>query len=150
MNHVELARQAKELGIDPSRLPPHSLDYAGREAALDRLLKEGLSPLMRTVAEYVDGVAEKMERVERLSGGAMALQVALRQPIPDQVDCGNCEQEQQQLDATLNMATIICAAALVVPLLVEACTAATLTYIAFYGAYAVCLAVVALCDAYYN
>ena len=60
MNHGELVRQAKELGIDPSRLPPHSVDRVGREAALDRLIKEGVSPFMRTVADYVDGVAEKM------------------------------------------------------------------------------------------
>ena len=98
MNHGELVRQAKELGIDPSRLPPHSVDRVGREVALDRLIKEGVSPFMRTVADYVDGVAEKMERLERRSGGAVALQIALRQPIPDQVDCGNCNQEQQQVD----------------------------------------------------
>ena len=81
MNHGELVRQAKELGIDPSRLPPHSVDRVGREAALDRLIKEGASPFMRTVADYVDGVAEKMERLERRSGGGVALQIALRQPI---------------------------------------------------------------------
>jgi hypothetical protein len=150
MNHGELVRQAKELGIDPSRLPPHSVDRVGREAALDRLIKEGVSPFMRTVADYVDGVAEKMERLERRSGGAVALQIALRQPIPDQVDCGNCNQEQQQVETTLNIATVACAASLIFPFLAEACAAATATYLAFYSAFAICQAIVAFCKAYYN
>jgi hypothetical protein len=150
MNHGELVRQAQELGLDPSRLPPHSVDRVGQEAALDRLIKEGVSPFMRTVADYVDGVAEKMERLERRSGGAVALQNALRQPIPDQADCGNCNQEQQQVEAALNIATIACAASLIFPPLAEACVATTATYLAFYGAFAICLAIVAFCEAYYN
>jgi hypothetical protein len=150
MNHGELVREAKELGLNPSRLPAHSLDRVGREAALDRLLKEGLSPLMRTVADHVDGVARKMERLERRSGGAMALQVALRQPIPDPVDCGNCEQERTRVDNALHATTVVCAAALLIPLLGEVCAAASATYLAFYVAYSVCLAVLAFCDAYYN
>jgi hypothetical protein len=150
MNHGELVRQAQELGIDPSRLPLHSVDRVGREAALDRLIKEGVSPFMRTVADYIDGVAEKMERLERRSGGAVALQIALRQPIPEQADCGNCNQEQQQVEATLNIATVACAASLIFPLLAEACAAATATYVTFYSAFAICLAIVAFCEAYYN
>jgi hypothetical protein len=150
MNHGELVRQAKEVGIDPSRLPPHSLDRAGREIALDRLTKEGLSPFVRTVADYVDGIAEKMELVERRSGGAVALQVALRQPIPEPVDCGNCDQEQSQLDTMLNIMTVVCAAAAVFPLLIEACAVASAAYLSFYGAFVVCAAIVAFCNAYYN
>jgi len=148
-NHGELVRQAKELGLDPSRLPPHSLDRVGQEAALDRLMKEGLSPFMRQVADYVDGVGLKMERLER-SGRARPLQVALRQPIPSQTDCGNCDQERQQLDIMLNIVTVTCAAAAVLPVLIEACAAVSAAYISFYVAYAVCTAVVALCDAFYN
>jgi hypothetical protein len=149
MNHGELVRQAKELGIDPSRLPAHSLDRVGREGALDRLIKEGLSPLMRQMADYVDGVGAKMERLER-AGRARPLQVALRQPIPSPTDCGDCEQERQQVDILLNMMTITCAAAALLPILVEACVAVSATYFTFYVAYAVCTAVVALCDAFYN
>jgi len=150
MNHAELARQAKELGVDPSRLPPHSLDRVGQEAALDRLIKEGLSPFMRSVADYVDGIAERMERLERRSGGAVALQVALRQPIPDHVDCGNCDREKEQVDTVLQIATVTCAAAAVFPLLIEACAVASATYVTFYSAFAICLAIVAFCNAYYN
>jgi hypothetical protein len=150
MNHGDLVRQAKELGIDPSRLPRHSLDRVGREEALDQLLKEGLSPFTRTVADYVDRVAEKMERMERRSGGAMALQVALRQPIPEPVNCGNCDREKQELDITQNMATVVCAAAAIIPLLVEACAVASATYLTFYLAFTICNAILALCRAYYN
>jgi hypothetical protein len=149
MNHEELVRQAKELGINPARLPPHSLDRVGREAALDRLMKDGLSPLMLHVADFIDQVGGKMEALER-SGGARALGVALRQPVPDPVDCGNCEQEKQQVENALNAATVICAAALLFPPMAIACEAATATYLAFYGAFAFCLVIVALCDAYYN
>jgi hypothetical protein len=149
MNHGELVRQARELGIDPSRLPRHSLDRVGREGALDRLIKEGLSPLMREVADYVDGVGTKMERLER-SGRARPLQIALRQPIPSQTDCGNCDQEKQQVDTMLNIMTVTCAAAALIPVLVEACAAVSAAYFSFYIAYAICSAVVAFCDAYYN
>jgi hypothetical protein len=149
MNHGELVRQATELGINPSRLPPHSLDRVGREAALDRLMKDGLSPLMLHVADFIDQVGGKMEVLER-SGGARALGVALRQPIPDQVDCGNCEQEKGQVDSALNAVTVICAAALLFPPLAVACEAATATFLTFYAAFAICLVIIALCDAYYN
>jgi hypothetical protein len=149
MNHGEMLRQAVELGINPSRLPPHSLDRVGREAALDRLMKDGLSPLMLHVADFIDQVGGKMEALER-SGGARALGVALRQPIPDQTDCGRCEQEKEQVDNALQVATVICAASLIFPPLAELCAAATATYLAFYGAFAFCLVIVALCEAFHN
>jgi hypothetical protein len=149
-NHGELVRLARELGIDPSRLPPHSTDRVGREAAFDRLVKEGLSPLMREAAEQIDALGEKMERLERRAGGPMAMQVALRQPIPDPVDCGDCEQVKGQMEAALYAATVACAAAAVFPPLVELCVAASGVYLGLYMTYAMCLAIVALCDAYYN
>jgi hypothetical protein len=149
MNHGELVREANELGIDPSRLPPHSLDRVGREAALDRLISEGLSPFMRDVADYVDGVAAKMETLER-SGRAKPMQVALRQPIPDPVECGNCDNEKAQLDNALQVATVVCAASMAIPVLAELCAAASLTYVVFQTTYAICLAILQLCSAYYN
>lgn len=149
MNHGELAREAKEIGLDPSRLPPHSVDRVGREEAFNRLMKEGLSPLIRDVADYIDSVGVKLEAVER-SGRARPLQVALRQPIPDFVDCGNCNNEKAQVDYALQVTTVVCAAALAIPLLAELCAAASLTYVTLQASYAICLAVVAFCDAYYN
>jgi hypothetical protein len=149
VNHGELVRQAEELGINPSRLPPHSLNRVGREAALDRLIKEGLSPLMLQVADVVDGVGEKLRALER-RGGARALQVALRQPIPDYMECGSCEQEKGQMEAAMQIMTVTCAASLVFPPLAEVCAAASATYLTFYGAHSICLAIVAFCEAYYN
>jgi hypothetical protein len=149
VNHGELIRQAEELGLNPSRLPPHALNRVGREAALERLIKEGLSPLMLQVADVVDGVGEKLRALER-RGGARALQVALRQPIPDPMACANCEQERSQVEAAMNIMTVTCAAAIVFPLLAEVCAAASATYLTFYGAYSICLAIVAFCEAYYN
>jgi hypothetical protein len=148
-NHRELMREAEELGINPSTLPPHSLDRVGREAALDQLRQEGLSPLMNRVADFVDSVGAKMEALER-SGRARPLQVALRQPIPDTVDCGNCNQEKQQVDTTENIALVACAASAIVPALAGACAVASATFITFYLAYAACQAIVQLCRAYYN
>ena len=149
MNPEVLARQAEELGIDPSSLPPRSLDRVGREVALDRLIKEGLSPFTNQVADHIDTIAEKMEHVERRSGGAMALQVALRQQT-EPTDCGDCKRLNEQVNITLNIATVACAAAAVFPLLLEAAVAASATFLVFYIAYAICTLIVALCEAWYN
>jgi hypothetical protein len=148
-NHRELMREAEELGLNPSRLPPHSLDRVGREVAFDQLRQEGLSPLMNRVADFIDSVGTKMEALER-AGRARPLQIALRQPIPDTVDCGNCNQEKGQVDIAENIALVACAAAALVPPLAPACAAASATFLTFYTAYAVCQAILQLCKAYYN
>ena len=49
---------------------------------------------MREVADYVDNLAAKLEDLAQRRGGPQALTVALRQPIPDPVDCGNCNEEK--------------------------------------------------------
>ncbi len=54
------------------------------------------------------------------------------------------------MDITLNMATVVCAAAAVIPILIEACAVASATYVTFYLAFIVCSAIVAFCEAYYN
>ena len=149
MNHAELARQAEELGLNPSRLPPHSLDRVGRETALDQLIAEGLSPTMLRVADYVDSVALQMETLER-DGRARALQVALRQPIPNSSDCGDCAREAEQVNAAVQIAQVTCAAAAAFPPLAELCVAASLAYLTFVGALAVCLAIISFCTAYHQ
>jgi hypothetical protein len=148
-DHRELVRQAEELGINPSTLPPHTLDRVGREVALNQLIQEGLSPLMHRVADYIDEIGTKMGRLER-AGRARPLQVALRQPIPDTVDCGNCNNEKAQVDNAIAVMTVACAAAAIFPAALIACQAASATYLAFQTGYAICLAVVQLCEAYYN
>jgi len=149
MNHGELARQAEELGINPSRLPPHALDRVGREAALDQLIAEGLSPMMLRVADYVDGVGAKMAQLER-DGHARPLQVSLRQPIPSSSDCGDCAREADQVSGAVQMATVACAAAAAFPPFAELCVAASLAYLTFLAAYAVCLAIIGFCTAYHQ
>ena len=149
MNHGELARQAEELGLNPARLPPHSLDRVGRETALDQLVAEGLSPMMLRVADFVESVAVKMETLER-DGGARPLQVAMRQPIPNSSDCGDCSREAEQVNSAVQILQVTCAAAVAFPLLAELCVAASLAYLTFVGALAVCLAIISFCTAYHQ
>ena len=147
MNHAELVKQAQELGLNPSRLPSHSLDRGGRETALDQLIAEGLSPLMLGAADYVDSVAVKMEKLER-EGRARALQVALRQQGP--VDCGDCSALEAGINSAEQWLNVICAAAMLFPYLMELCAAASATYVAFVLAFAVCLVIVDICYAIYG
>jgi hypothetical protein len=151
MNHGELVRHAEELGINPSTLPPHSIDRVGREVALDRLIKEGLSPSMLHVADFIDDVGAKMGALER-SGRARPLQIALRQPIPEPVDCGNCDAIAGGLSFAEMQMTLACAVAIVAPItpFVAACEAAVLAWLAMLAAYGACRAIVTLCEAYYN
>ena len=145
MNHKEMERQAKELGLDLSKFPQLSTDLVTREMALDRLLKEGLSPHMREVAAALDDLAAKLRELNRV-GGRQQLQVALRQPIPG--NCGDCDAIRNVVNAADDVATIICAAALAFPPLAEVCVAAGLTLVTAWGTYASCLLLVALCHAY--
>lgn len=146
MNHKELARQAEELGINPTTLPPHSTDRVGREAALNQLIAEGLSPFMIRIADYTDSVAGKMETLER-SGRARQLQIALRR---QNTDCGSCSDEQSQTANALQMATVVCAASGAFPPLAELCIAAGLAFLVFQSALGVCLFWVEVCNAIYN
>jgi hypothetical protein len=127
-------------------LPPHSIDRVGLEKALDQLIADGLSPHMLRVADYADTVAGKMETLER-SGRARPLQIALRRQT---VDCGSCSDEQSQVTNALQIATVVCAGAAVFPPLVELCAAASLTFLVFQSALAICLLWVEVCNAIYN
>lgn len=73
--------------------------------------------------------------------------MALRQPIPDSSDCYDCAHEKAWVEGALQVATVVCAAALVIPLLAEACIAATLAFLTFQAAYAICLVILAFCEA---
>lgn len=152
MNHGELVREAIELGLDPARLPPHSRDRVGREAALDRLLKEGLSPSMRQIADTLDGLGEKLDDLAKRRGGPQLLAIALRQPIPDPVDCGNCNAEAAQVDYAEAQVAVACALAAAFPLppIQAACAAASTAFIVILSAYGICAAYVQLCRAYYG
>jgi hypothetical protein len=152
VNHDEMVRQARELGLDPARLPPHRfLSYGEREEAVAQLLRDGLGASMRAAADLVDGVAEKIEALPREQRGAFVQAIAL-QPIPEPVDCGNCDAVVQGLDYAERQMTAACALAGLFPLppLVAACEAAIAAWLVMLGAYGSCRAIVALCNAYYN
>jgi hypothetical protein len=146
MNHAELVRQAEAFGLDPTMLPPHSIDRVGRETALDQLIAEGLSPHMLRVADYTDTVAGKMETLER-SGRARPLQIALRRQT---VDCGGCSDEESQVANAIQIAQVVCAGSIIFPFLAELCAAASATYMVFLSALAICLFWVEVCNAIYN
>ena len=151
MNHGELVRQAKELGIDPSTLPPHTLDRVGREAALERLIKEGcVSVHAQRCGLRRWGRGEDGTRGASVWWRAWRCRLRFASQFLNPGGCGDCERERQQVDALLNIATVICAASIIFPLLLEACAAVTAAYLTFYMAYGACLAIVAFCEAYYH
>jgi hypothetical protein len=152
MNHGEMVRQAQELGLDPARLPPHRLiPYAERGEAVAQLLRDGLGASMRAAADLVDDVAEKIEALPREQRGAFVQTIAL-QPIPEPVDCGNCDAVAQAVDYAEKQMGIACALAGLFPLppVVAACQAAIASFLVILGAFASCRAIVALCEHYYN
>lgn len=151
MNHGEVVRQAQEFGLDPARLPPHRfIPHGEREEAVAQLLRGGLGAGIRHAADLVDDVAEKIEAVPRERRGAFVQAIAL-QPIPEPVDCGNCDAIAAGLDYTEKQMTAACALAGIFPLppIVAACQAAIAAWLVMLGAYGSCRAIVALCEAYY-
>lgn len=153
MNHAELVRQAQELGFDPVQLPPHKfISYADREEALRELLRDGLGASLVAAAGHVDNLAEKLEDLARRPGGPQRLQIALRQPIPEPADCGNCDAIQSGLDYTEKQLSVACALAAIFPSppTIAACEAAAAAFLTMLAAFAACRAIVALCEAYYN
>jgi hypothetical protein len=151
-NRNEVVQRARKLGINPARIQPHSLDRVRNEAAFDRLRREGLAPAMREVAVLVDGVAEKLDDLTKRVGSPQLLSVALRQPIPNQVDCGDCNDIKGGMDTAGALMDVACGLAVLVPLppAIAACEAAIATFIVMLTAYLSCEAIVALCEYYYN
>jgi hypothetical protein len=152
MHRTELVRQAEELGINPSTLPPHSLNRLRNEEAFDRLRREGLAPSMREAADYVDNLAAKLENLAQRRGGPQALAIALRQPIPEPVDCGNCGAEQSALASAEAQMAVACALAAIFPIppVEAACAAAAAAFLVLFAAYGACEAIVAFCRYYYG
>jgi hypothetical protein len=151
-NHGELVRRALKFGINPAIVPPHSIDRLRNEAAFDRIRREGLAPSMREVADYVDNLAEKLEDLAKRRSGPQALTIALHQPIPDPVDCGNCNGEKSALEYAEAQMAVACAAAALFPLppVQAACGAAAAAFLVLLAAYGACEAIVQLCRYYYG
>ena len=107
---------------------------------------------MREVADYVDGIAAQLDDLAKRAGGPQALTVALRQPIPDQVDCGNCNDLKAGYENAALMADAACGLAALFPLppIIAACQAAIASFLVMFAAYGACEAIVALCRYYYG
>jgi hypothetical protein len=130
VNHGEMARLADELGVPKSLLPAHPISTPeGREQALDRMLKEGLSPFLRDAAESLDQTAVTLqERASRIRN------VALQQ-------CESCRWACGLVATSEAAMTISCAMALVFPPAVEFCAAASANYLMVYITCAICAAI---------
>ena len=134
-NHAELNQLARELGINPSKLPatptPHN-----REEMLTILQKPGgLVSVMHKGADALEEVAVVFEKQKQ-----QVRTVAARQ------QCGACQQTCQQASAAEDAITTICAAAaaasVVCPPCAEpallVCGAASMAWLTFYTACLAC------------
>ena len=126
VNHAEMARLADELGVPKSLLPAHPTStLQGREQALDRMLKEGLSPFLREAADNLDQTAVTLqERASRIRNAALQCE-----------SCGWACGFVQPSEAAM---TVSCAMALVFPPAAEFCAAASANYLMVYLACAIC------------
>jgi hypothetical protein len=151
-NHSEVLQRARKFGINPTRIHPRSLDRVGNETAFDRLSREGLAPSLREAADLVDGVATRLDDLAKRAGGPQLLAVALRQPIPEPVDCGNCNNIKAGMDNAGTLMDVACGIALLFPSppTAAACQAAITAFLVMVAAYGSCQAIVQLCEAYYN
>lgn len=153
MNHAEMVRQAEELGLDPARLPPHKfIPYADREQAFTELSRNGLGPQLRAAADRVDDLAKKLEDLARRPSGVQRLNIALRQPIPEPRECGDCSAIAIGLDYAEKQMGVACGLAGLFPnpVTIAACEAAIAAFMVMLTAFGTCRAVVALCEAFYD
>ena len=136
MGHVEMERAADELGVQRYILNQGMPAGPGREVVLNRLLKEGLSPMLRRLADDLDKLAPVFETQV---GKTRAITF---QPIPD---CGDCNWVCGQVQAANDAATVICAAAVIFPPMAELCGAALAAYLTWVTSCAVCGVYLKLC-----
>jgi hypothetical protein len=149
-NHREIVRIAGELGINPATIPPHRLiDRGLKELELQRMIDNGLGPKFREVANQFDATAKKLETLNR-RGQSQLLSIALRQPIPTEAECGNCNEEASIVENCELAMAVACAAALILPVLAPACEGATLLFLAAVSNYWICVLYLQLCRAYYG
>ena len=128
INHTEMQRVADELGIPKSLQPPHpTTTTLGREQALERLMKGGLSGLIRQVADALDR-------------GAVNLQERATQVRNVSRQCRDCNWACDLVQPSLDAMTVICAAALLFPPVMEVCMAATANYLTVWLACNMCAA----------
>jgi hypothetical protein len=94
IEHAEMERMGKALGIPSSQLPRHEApDQIAREKALDLLLKEGLSPSLHRTADALEEMAVLLDATRR----SRIQTVALMQATPGQCAdvCSGAETQGQ-------------------------------------------------------
>ena len=149
--HSEANKLAIELGIDPSKLPPHAaLDLVAAQAMLVQLQTEGFAPSMQRTADALDTLAGKFDDLARRGRTRAQVRAISMQPIPDPVDCGNCDNEWSYVEYSATAAAVACAAAELFPPLAPICAAASANFLAAYSLYMGCYVFVLLCRAYYD
>lgn len=126
VTHAEMERFADELGVVKSRLPKHPTSTPqAREQALDRMLKEGLSPFLREAADILDQTAVTLqERASRIRNVAQ--------------QCESCSWACGFVGNSEAAMTVSCALAIVFPPAAEFCAAASANYIVVYLACLIC------------
>ena len=149
-SHDEIIRIAGELGINPATIPPHHLiDRGVKELELQRMIDNGLGPMFHEVAKQFEATATKLETLKR-QGQSPLLSIALRQPIPTEQQCGQCNEEANIVQNCESAMAVACAAALILPVLAPACEGATLLYLGAVSNYWICVLYLQLCKAYYG
>jgi len=116
MNHAELERLADELGFPRAQLPHSTTTPLRREQAVDRLLKEGLSPFMRRAADNLDQAAVTLE-----ARAARVRHVSL--------ECADCGWACSLLGPSEDAVAALCALAFIFPPAAELCAAASAEYL---------------------
>jgi hypothetical protein len=140
MKHAELEKAADELGVQRFLMNHAKGAPAVREQALNRLLREGLSPNMRQLADTLDKLAPTFQaHVGRTRAVSLVLQ-----PIPN--DCGSCDPVCNNVQPAEEVMTLTCAAALLFPPLGELCGATVAAYMTWVTACAVCQAYLKMCN----
>ncbi len=95
---------------------------------------------MREIADSVDNLGEKLDDLAKRAGGPQLLAVALRQPIPEPVDCGNCNDLKAGYENAALLMDAACGLAVLFPLppIVAACQAAIASFIVMFTAFGLC------------
>ena len=130
VNHQEMERIADTLGVPVSMRPPHTpADPFRLEQALDLLLKEGIFPSIERAAVQLE---QRGAQIDQRPPAQIAL-VVLRQD-------GFCASVCAGADALWHVSEVACAAAaaLPLPLLIEACALASQACLALYAACLLC------------
>ena len=134
IDHAEMERMGKALGLPANLLPAHRApNQIAAEAALNQLLKEGLTAHMRRAADTLDQMAALFDKAR---GGVRT--VALQ-------GAGSCDLICASADNADDIAKVACAAAAAAALIpgageaaIAACGAASATWLTLQASCSLC------------